>query len=89
MSNHDLTDQEVIKFWNKYKKIGQQKERILAQINRENNKNRKERAHRLIQKGALLEKYFEIQNLNIDETEQLLKMFSDFVVSKKPDHLKK
>lgn len=89
MSNHDLTDQEIIKLWNKHKKLSQQRERILAQINRENNKQRKERAHRLIQKGALLEKYFEVQNLDIDETEQLLKMFSEFVVSKKPEHLKK
>ncbi|PDY14179.1 hypothetical protein COO16_04245 [Bacillus pseudomycoides] len=89
MSNHDLTDQEIIKLWNKHKKISQQKERILAQINRENDKKRKERAHRLIQKGALLEQYFEIKNLDVNETEQLLKMFSDFVISKKPDHLKK
>ncbi len=89
MNHHDLTDSEVIELWKKLKKTQQKKERILAKINNENQKRRKERANRLIQKGALLEHYFEIKNLSIDETEELLKMFSDFIVSKKPSHLRK
>ncbi|MCJ8223737.1 DUF3847 domain-containing protein [Bacillus sonorensis] len=89
MSNTNFSDGEIYKKHNELKKIKQKKERLLHQINRENEKKRKERAHRLIQKGALLEKYFEADNLSISETEELLKMFSDFVVSKKPDHLKK
>lgn len=46
---------------------------------------RKKRANRLIQKGALVEKYFESEDLSIDETEDLLKIFSDYVNSNKPD----
>ena len=37
------------------------------------NLDRKERAHRLIRKGAMLEKYFECEHLSPDETEELLK----------------
>ena len=49
---------------------------------------RKKRANRLIQKGALLEKYFESENLSISQTEELLKVFSDYVNHNKPIHLK-
>lgn len=34
---------------------------------------KKEQTHRLITKGALLEKYFEIADFSIDETEALLR----------------
>ncbi|GEQ33606.1 hypothetical protein B795N_14880 [Marinilactibacillus psychrotolerans] len=40
---------------------------------------RKERTHRLIQKGALLEKYFDIKHLSIDDTEKLLKKLSPII----------
>lgn len=50
---------------------------------------RKERANRLIQTGALVEKYFEIHNLEIDEREELFKIFAEFIKSNKPNHLKK
>jgi len=50
---------------------------------------RKKRANRLIQKGALLEKYFESDHLNIEETEELLKVFSGYVNNNKPDIFKK
>lgn len=46
---------------------------------------RKKRANRLIQKGALLEKYFEAENLSIDETEELLKIFANYVNHNKPE----
>ena len=46
---------------------------------------RKKRANRLIQKGALLEKYFYSKHLNIEETEELLKMFSHYVNAHKPE----
>lgn len=55
----------------------------------ENTKKRKERTRLLIQKGALLDQYFEIENLNAAETEQLLKIFSDYIKNKKPDKFKK
>ncbi|WP_444875590.1 hypothetical protein [Thalassobacillus sp. B23F22_16] len=45
---------------------------------------RKKRANRLIQKGALLEKYFECDHLEVEETEELLKVFSEYINSNKP-----
>ncbi len=55
----------------------------------ESQKKRKERSRRLIQKGALFEKYFEAENLSIDESEELLKMFADYINAHKPDKYKK
>lgn len=52
-------------------------------------KERKARTRLLIQKGALLDKYFDTENLGVDDVESLLKMFSDYVVSHKPDKYKK
>ncbi|HJG94691.1 MAG TPA: hypothetical protein K8V52_09610, partial [Enterococcus faecalis] len=55
----------------------------------ESQKKRKARSRRLIQKGALFEKYFEAENLSIDESEELLKIFADYVNANKPDKYKK
>lgn len=55
----------------------------------ENKKARKARTRKLIQKGALLDKYFETENLSADETESLLKIFANYVNSNKPDKYKK
>lgn len=55
----------------------------------ENSKARKERTRLLIQKGALLDKYFETESLSVDDTENLLKIFSNYVNSNKPDKYKK
>lgn len=49
---------------------------------------RKKRANRLIQKGALVEKYFDSEELTVEQTEELLKLFSDYVNHNKPDYLK-
>ena len=43
----------------------------------------------MIQKGALLDKYFDIENLSVDETESLLKVFAEYVKSNKPEKYKK
>lgn len=70
------------------KKI-EQTETTLRQSNYfENTKKRKERTRLLIQKGALLDKYFESNHLNIVETEGLLKMFANYVNANKPDKYK-
>lgn len=45
---------------------------------------RKERAHRLIQTGALAEKYFDLHKLTIEQREELFKTFATFVNSNKP-----
>lgn len=50
---------------------------------------RKKRASKLIQKGALLEKYFDCDHLDITETENLLHMFSQYVNDNKLDKHKK
>lgn len=55
----------------------------------ESRKKRKARSRSLIQKGALFEKYFHAENLSIDESEQLLKIFADYVNVNKPDKYKK
>ncbi|VDG25042.1 hypothetical protein [Lactiplantibacillus mudanjiangensis] len=71
------------------KKIDQE-EFILRQSKYfENSKVRKERTRLLIQKGALLDKYFETESLSVDDTENLLKIFSKYVNSNKPDKYKK
>ncbi len=55
----------------------------------ENKKARKARTRKLIQKGALLDKYFETETLSADETESLLKIFANYVNSNKPNKYKK
>lgn len=50
---------------------------------------RRQRARRLIETGALAEKYFEMDHLTIPEREELLKSFSTFVNSNKPNKFKK
>lgn len=61
MSNNSI-DENIIEY-----------NRIQKQIQLEKVKKRKARTRRLIQKGALLEKYFNIQKLTPDETELFLK----------------
>lgn len=75
-------------------RLNQQKQKLQEKINREEriikqqaylqrSKERKTRTRRLIQKGALLEKYFEIDNLSVAETEDFLKRFSGYVKAHK------
>ena len=49
---------------------------------------RKARSRRLIQKGALLEKYFQADNLSVEQTEELLKIFANYVNAHKPNKFK-
>ncbi|MFB5292262.1 hypothetical protein ACE4WU_05080 [Enterococcus faecalis] len=50
---------------------------------------RKKRTRRLIQKGALLEKYFDLSHLTVEETEEVLKIFSAYVRGNLPQRYKK
>ena len=50
---------------------------------------RKERAKRLIETGALAEKYFELDGLSLEQREKLFKTFSQFIVANKPNEFKK
>lgn len=54
-----------------------------------NNIDRKARTRRLIQTGALCEKYFEIEHLSIEDREEVFKMFSDYIKTHTPEKYKK
>ena len=83
-------EDKIAKIDNSIKKLEAQKAKIDRAIKIKDQRNyRKERARRLIQTGALAEKYFDIENLGMDEREVLFKMFSQFIVKNKPDYLKK
>lgn len=84
---------------NQYEKLVAQKARLKEKMAREefklrqskyyeNRQARKTRSRRLIQKGALLEKYFQAENLSVEQTEELLKMFAAYINAHKPDKLK-
>ncbi|CUR64600.1 hypothetical protein [Leuconostoc gasicomitatum] len=70
------------------KKIDQEEFTLRQSKYFENSKIRKKRTRLLIQKGALLDKYFEAEKLSLDDTENLLKMFSNYVNSNKPNKYK-
>ena len=85
---------------NQLENLISKKEEIQKKIERENSilkkskylestKKRKERTRKLIQKGALLDKYFDTENLSIDETEDFLKIFSNYIKENKPDKYEK
>lgn len=71
------------------KRISQLEERKKRLEFLSKDKVRKERARRLIETGALAEKYFEIENLSIPEREELFRMFSAPIVKKKNEKFKK
>lgn len=80
---------KLVKQKNELEKKIQKNELLIKQSKYyESNKERKIRTRILIQKGALLDKYFDIENLSVDETESLLKVFSDYVKSNKPKKYK-
>lgn len=72
----------------KIKKLGQEKKRLEKSLLLDNLSEHKKRTRRLIQKGSLLEKYFEAENLTLDQTEELLKMFVGYVNAKKSEKFK-
>jgi hypothetical protein len=58
-------------------KVLEQKKRVLE--HKVSNEARKERTRRLIQKGALLEKYLEEEeSMSLKDTEKLLKVLANF-----------
>ena len=69
------------------KKIRDLEQQKKALIQYETIQKRKERTRRLIQTGALCEKYFEIENLSIEQREKFFKYFCDFIKKNKPDFL--
>ena len=71
------------------KKLEQEKNRLERSLSRDHQVKRKKRTRRLIQKGALLEKYFESEHLSVEETEELLKTFSSYVNGNKSEKFKR
>ena len=67
------------------KKLEQEKNRLERSLSRDHQIERKKRTRRLIQKGALLENYFESEHLSVEETEELLKTFSSYVNGNKSE----
>ncbi|WP_105957313.1 hypothetical protein [Apilactobacillus quenuiae] len=78
-----------------YRRLLQQRDKVQKKVKQEefalkqsnyykNQQERKARSRRLIQKGALLEKYFNINNLSVKETEDFLKIFAEFINNHKP-----
>ncbi|MGE7907646.1 hypothetical protein ACQKNS_25120 [Peribacillus sp. NPDC094092] len=57
-------------------KVLEQKKRVLE--HKVSNEARKERTRRLIQKGALWEKYLEEESMSLKDTENLLKVLANF-----------
>lgn len=56
-----------------YKELQQQLNNERLQLQKEKQRARKERTHKLIQKGALLEKYFNLYETSVEDTETFLK----------------
>ncbi|MBZ2202445.1 MULTISPECIES: hypothetical protein [Lactobacillaceae] len=84
---------------NQYEKLVAQKARLKEKMDREdfklrqskyyeNRQARKARSRRLVQKSALLEKYFQADKLSVEQTEDLLKIFADYVNAHKPNKQK-
>jgi hypothetical protein len=67
--------EEIQRIEDKIKVLEQKKKALELKVSTED---RRARTRRLIQKGALLEKYLDIENASIEETENLLKVLADF-----------
>jgi len=50
---------------------------------------RKQRTRRLVQTGALAEKYFNLEHLTIDEREEVFKIFSPYIKQNMPKKFNK
>lgn len=77
---------DIKKIDNKISKLEMQKKIIARSLKYDK---RKKRTHRLIQIGALAEKYFNLYQLDISDVEEVFSQFSDFVKSNKLDKHKK
>ncbi|WP_088090676.1 hypothetical protein [Bacillus sp. OV166] len=70
-----MTNEELHKLEDKIKVLEQKKKALEYKIS---NEDRRARTRRLIQKGALLEKYLENENVSLKDTEDLLKILAEF-----------
>ena len=71
-------------------KLIAEKNRLELEVTKlQQTESRKQRSHILIQKGALLDKYLDAHHLSIEETEELLQLFSNFIKEKRPQRFNK
>jgi hypothetical protein len=71
------------------RKLIDDKKQKLSQLQKEvkfkeQNEYRKKRARRLIETGALAEKYFDLEGLDLIDREELFKIFTSFIIANKP-----
>jgi hypothetical protein len=95
-NNKNLTEDKITRIvsdtmndFKNFQKINAEIEKAELRKHRLKNLDRKKRAHRLIRKGAMLEKYFECEHLSPDETEELLKIYANYINTNKPNKFKK
>lgn len=76
-----MTKEDIHKLENKIKVLEQKKKALEFKIS---NENRRSRTRRLIQKGALLEKYLENEeSVPTKDTENLLKILAEYIKKNK------
>lgn len=85
-----MNENKIEKLNSKIEELKQKRNRLIKETKYASSQQyRKDRARRLIQTGALAEKYFELKNLTMEEREELFKMFASFVNANKPKKYKK
>ncbi|HAB0718283.1 hypothetical protein HB876_13850 [Listeria seeligeri] len=70
------------------KQIEKLKKQSKAIVKQQSKEERKQRTRKLIQSGALAEKYFNIQHLTLEQKETIFKMFSNYVNENIPKNLR-
>ena len=75
---------------NNLQKLITERNRLELSLNKlQKQKIQEERIKMLMQKGALLNKYLDANHLSLEETEQLLQLFSQFIKEKRPERFNK
>lgn len=89
MGNNNDLDKQLIDIDKKIELLKNKNSNLIQKNqNRINKDERKARTARLIKIGALTEKYFDVYGVSADDAEELLKIFSSYVIAKKPDKFK-
>ncbi|MBE1557145.1 hypothetical protein [Sporosarcina limicola] len=72
------------------KKLITEKNRLELELNRlQNTQKKQQHTTTLIKKGKLLDHYLDTDHLSTEETEEMLKLFSQFIKDKRPERFNK
>ncbi|WP_301109400.1 hypothetical protein [Sporosarcina sp.] len=72
------------------KKLMAEKNKLELELNRlQYTKNKQQHTTLLIQKGKLLNHYLDADHLSIEQTEEMLQLFSQFIRAKRPERFNK